>query len=421
MKCHLLARPARGSGLSSGSLARSCGRGGGGPRGRRSSATGGRVLCGAVDFDLSADQVALRDAAAGLLDDRCGMDVVRRACDSGGFDADLWGAMVEQGWTGIAVPEALGGVGLGTVEAAVLLEQTGAHLAPVPLLQQLAALAALAEGPWGERLLSGEAVACVARTPLERAGDGSVSGRPEPVIYGSRADVLVAPATATARTPMDDMPAPADDELVAVDLAGVARSPEPAMDQTRELAWIELGRRSGRQPLAAQRRWPPTWTGARCSTRRRCWAPPRTVMSLAVEYAKVREQFGRPIGSFQAVKHRCADMLVDVEGMRSAVYHAAWALGAAGPDAPGGRGHGQDLVQRRRGAGGRVGAAGPRRHRLHLGGRCAPVSQAGPARRCGLRRRPPPPGPPLRHPAGPPSRRSQHLARPVTQERLAGT
>ena len=175
-----------------------------------------------------------------LLDDRCGMDVVRRACDSGGFDDDLWAAMVEQGWTGIAVPEALGGVGLGTVEAAVLLEQTGAHLAPVPLLQQLAALAVLADGPWGERLLSGEAVACVARTPLDRAGDGSVSGRPEPVIYGARADVLVAPATATARTPMDDMVAPAGDELVAVDLAGIARSPEPAMDQTRELAWIEL-------------------------------------------------------------------------------------------------------------------------------------------------------------------------------------
>ena len=58
-----------------------------------------------------------------------------------------------------------------------------------------------------------------------------------------------------------------------------------------------------------------------------------TVMNLAVEYAKVREQFGRPIGSFQAVKHRCADMLVDVEGMRSAVYHAAWTLGAAGPNA----------------------------------------------------------------------------------------
>ena len=271
----------------------------------------------AVDFDLSADQVALRDAAAALLDDRCDMAAVRRACDSGGFDADLWAAMVEQGWTGIAVPEPLGGIGLGTVEAAVLLEQTGAHLAPVPLLQQLAALAVLADGPWGERLLSGEAVACVARTPLARAGDGSVSGRPEPVIYGARADVLVAPS---------------GDELVAVDLAGVARSPEPAMDQTRELAWIHLDAApavtaGGEEEAAAHLDRGAVFHSAEML------GGAETVMNLAVEYAKVREQFGRPIGSFQAVKHRCADMLVDVEGMRSAAYHAAWALGAGGSDA----------------------------------------------------------------------------------------
>ena len=277
-----------------------------------------RLRCGAVDFDLAADQMALRDAAAGLLDDRCDMADVRRACGGGGFDAGLWAAMVEQGWTGIAVPETLGGVGLGMIEAAVLLEQTGAHLAPVPLLQQLAALAVLADGPWGERLLAGEAVACVARTPLERAGDGSVSGRTEPVIYGARADVLVAPA---------------GDDLVAVDLTGVERSPEPAMDQTRELAWIDLDAApaitvGGPQEVAAH-----LDRGAVFHSAEMLGAA-EAVMNLAVEYAKVREQFGRPIGSFQAVKHRCADMLVDVEGMRSAVYHAAWSLGAASADAP---------------------------------------------------------------------------------------
>ena len=270
-----------------------------------------------MDFDLSADQVALRDAAAGLLDGRCDMVVVRRACGRGGFDAGLWADMVEQGWTGIAVPEPLGGVGLGTVEAAVLLEQTGAHLAPVPLLQQLAALAVLAGGPWGERLLSGEAVACVARTPLVRSGDGSVSGRTEPVVYGARAGVLVAPA---------------GEELVAVDLAGVARSPEPAMDQTRELAWIDLDAApaatvGGPREVAAH-----LDRGAVFHSAEMLGAA-EAVMNLAVEYAKVREQFGRPIGSFQAVKHRCADMLVDVEGMRSAVFHAAWALGSGGAEA----------------------------------------------------------------------------------------
>ena len=271
-----------------------------------------------MDFDLSADQVVLRDAAAALLDDRCDMAAVRRACDRGGFDADLWAAMVEQGWTGIAVPESLGGVGLGTVEAAVLLEQAGAHLAPVPLLQQLAALAVLADGPWGERLLSGEAIACVARTPLTRSADGSVSGRTEPVIYGARADVLVVPA---------------DDDLVAVDLSGVARSPEPAMDQTRELAWIDLEAAPATAVGGAQEAAAHLDRGAVFHSAEMLGAA-ESVMNLAVEYAKVREQFGRPIGSFQAVKHRCADMLVDVEGMRSAAYHAAWAIGAGTDDAP---------------------------------------------------------------------------------------
>ena len=272
-----------------------------------------------MDFDLSADQVALREAAAALLDDLCDTAAVRRACDNGGFDADLWTAMVEQGWTGIAVPESLGGVGLGTVEAAVLLEQTGAHLAPVPLLQQLAALAVLADGPWGERLLSGEAVACVARTPLARAKDGTVSGRTEPAVYGARADVLVAPA---------------GDELVAVDLSGVARSPEPAMDQTRELAWIDLDGAVAVTVGGAEEAAAHLDRGAVFHSAEMLGAA-EAVMGLAVEYAKVREQFGRPIGSFQAVKHRCADMLVDVEGMHSAVYHAAWAMGAA--DDPAGR------------------------------------------------------------------------------------
>ena len=270
-----------------------------------------------MDFDLSADQLALRDAAAALLDDRCDMAAVRRACEGGGFDAGLWAAMVDQGWTGIAVPESLGGVGLGTVEAAVLLEQTGAHLSPVPLAQQLIALGSVASGPWGERLISGEAVACVVRTPLERAGDGSVSGRPEPVVYGARADVLVAPA---------------GDELVAVDLAGVARSPEPAMDQTRELAWIDLDGAAAVTVGGADEVSAHLDRGAVFHSAEMLGAA-ETVMNLAVEYAKVREQFGRPIGSFQAVKHRCADMLVDVEAMRSAVYHGAWALGSGGPEA----------------------------------------------------------------------------------------
>lgn len=267
-----------------------------------------------MDFDLSPDQLALRDAARDLLAGQCSTARVRAA---DGFDADLWAAMVEQGWTGIAVDEALGGIGLGTVEAAVLLEQAGGSVAPVPLTQQLVALASLADTEWGPGLLSGATIAAVARTPLGLHDDGTVSGRPEPVIYGARADVLVVPA---------------GDTLVAVDLGSIERRPEPAMDLTRELAWVDLDHApatviGGKAEIAAHLDRGAVFHAAEML------GGAEAVMNLAVDYAKEREQFGRPIGSFQAVKHRCADMLVDVEGMRSVVYHAAWAIGAGDPDA----------------------------------------------------------------------------------------
>jgi alkylation response protein AidB-like acyl-CoA dehydrogenase len=274
-----------------------------------------------MDFDLSSDQTALRDAAKDLLDAECPSDRVRRAVD--GFDAELWRSMVEQGWTAIAVPEAAGGLGLGVVEAAVLLEQVGGHVAPVPLTQQLLALEVLAESEWGERLIMGDAVACVARTALTRHLDGTVSGRPEPVIYGARADLLLAPCIADS----------GELELVTVDLGGIDRGAEPAMDQTRELAWITLDHAAASTVGDADEVAAHLDRGAVFHSAEMLGGA-EAVMNLAVEYAEQREQFGRPIGSFQAVKHRCADMLVDVEGMRSAVYHAAWAIGAGDTDGP---------------------------------------------------------------------------------------
>lgn len=268
-----------------------------------------------MDFDLSPDQTALRDAARELLDAECSSMRVRAASD--GFDADLWASMVTQGWTGIAVPEDQGGVGFGMVEAAVLLEQSGAHVAPVPLAQQLVALGALAGSEWGPALVAGQSIACVARRSLERHADGTVSGSLEPIIYGARADVLVAPA---------------GDELVAVDLRSVARQAEPAMDQTRELARLTLEEQPATTVGGPDAVTAHLDRGAVFHSAEMLGAA-NAVMQLAVDYAKNREQFGRPIGSFQAVKHRCADMLVDVEGMRSAVYHAAWALGSESDEA----------------------------------------------------------------------------------------
>ena len=154
-----------------------------------------------MDFELSDDQVALQEAAQDLLDGLSDPLHVRAHMATGeDLDAALWRGMVEQGWLGVAVPEDRGGLGLGWVEAAVLLEQVGAHTAPVPLLGDLVAIDALlvADHPAVDSLVAGDALGCVAwsRDPgavaaEQRGGDWVLNGRPDPVIGASCADVAV--------------------------------------------------------------------------------------------------------------------------------------------------------------------------------------------------------------------------------------
>jgi alkylation response protein AidB-like acyl-CoA dehydrogenase len=262
-----------------------------------------------VDFELSDDQAALRDAAASLLGRRSPIPVVRAALGRDGEpDAALWQAMVDQGWCGLTTAEKLGGVGLGWVEAAVVLEQVGAQLAPAPILGQLVALDVLADTAWGEPLIAGDAVAAVAPR-LD-----------EPCVYAPTADVVVVPD---------------GERLVALDLRDHRPAVEPAMDLTRQLGWLRTADLAGARradvggPAEIQRHLD---LGSVAYAAELLGVAQRA-LDLAVAYAKERVQFGRPIGSFQAVKHRCADMLVDVEGMRSAVYWAAWSVGAGGDGA----------------------------------------------------------------------------------------
>jgi alkylation response protein AidB-like acyl-CoA dehydrogenase len=215
--------------------------------------------------------------------------------------------MVEQGWLGIELSEEDGGLGLGAVEVAVVVEELGRHAAPVPFVPAVLALGAFAEAgerAWVERLLGGDAIACIAWDPSA------------PVPYAASADVALVLA---------------DDGLYALELT--ERPPrEPAMDLTRELAWLSFDRSRARQIGGLDARTRLFDRGATFTSADLLGSASRA-LELAVEYAKDRVQFGRPIGSFQAVKHRCADMLVDVEGMRSTVYWAAWCIGADDPDA----------------------------------------------------------------------------------------
>jgi alkylation response protein AidB-like acyl-CoA dehydrogenase len=263
-----------------------------------------------VDFELSDDQRALQEAARDLLDGYASPTQVRAHLTSDQpYDAKLWTAMVEQGWMGITLAEAKGGLGLGWVEAAVLLEEVGRHVAPAPFLSSLLALEALAaagEDDWVQRLVSGAAVGCAAWTTNA------------PVIGASAADVaVIAGPTALQLVELDEG-------------AGGRPGAEPAMDGTRTLAWLkdrparQIGGADAAQALLDR---------AAVGFSAEMLGGAARILEMAAEYAKDRIQFGQPIGSFQAVKHRCADMVVDVEGMRSATWYAAWCLAAGDPDA----------------------------------------------------------------------------------------
>ena len=258
-----------------------------------------------MDFELSDDQVALRQAARDLLDKLAAPERVRLvAASDERVDRDLWHTMVEQGWLAIELAEDAGGLGLGMVETAVLLEELGRHVAPVPYLPTVLAAQALHEA--GEDDLAAELVGG------ERVG--AVAWHADPVVAGPLADVVVV---------VDD------DRLRVIESPGITA--EPAMDVTRPVGWLRdtSGGREIGGPDAVAR----LADRAAVGTSAELLGAAARVLELTADYAKDRVQFGKPIGSFQAVKHRCADMLVDVEAMRSAVYWAAWCIAAGHDDA----------------------------------------------------------------------------------------
>jgi alkylation response protein AidB-like acyl-CoA dehydrogenase len=303
-----------------------------------------------VEFELSSDQQDLAAAAGVLLDGLATRGRIRAFVGSGtpedtgardgGFDAPLWGAMAEQGWLAVERTEDAGGLGMGMVEVAVLCEQLGRRTAPAPFLGTIVAMAALqgagddeavpitaaAEAEqWAERLAGGEAVGTLAwaarpGTVVARSeGDRwFLTGRPEPTLYGAEAEVVVVvtgDAVFTVALPVGERPVV-----------------EPAMDRTRSLAWLHLDDTPAHRiggTAAARLVVDRVAVG---SSAELLGAASR-VLDMSVEYAKVRRQFGHPIGSFQALKHKLADALVDVEAMRSSAYYAAWCLATGDPEA----------------------------------------------------------------------------------------
>jgi alkylation response protein AidB-like acyl-CoA dehydrogenase len=301
-----------------------------------------------MPFVLSEEQNELSATVRNLLARRSDSGAVRGAVESApGYDEGLWRTLCEQvGAAGLAIPEEYGGAGFTLFETHVVLEQLGAALTPSPLLGSgvLAAQAVLQSGNEAacERLLPGIAegtlVAAVAwagedgRWHIDRCdvhatgGDGwTLSGSATLVLDGATADVLLVVA----------MVGPSQIGLFEVDPADdrVRRTPTPAMDTTLRLARVEFDGVPG-TPLAlhaAGLLGTVHDIAAVAVTALQVGAAQRG-LDMTVAYSKERVQFGRPIGSFQALKHRMADMLVEVETARSVSWAAAWSAARLEPE-----------------------------------------------------------------------------------------
>ena len=294
-----------------------------------------------MGITLTDAQEELRDLVRGFLADKAPREAVRRWMDSDdGYDPDLWHQMARQlGLQGLVLPERYGGAGYGLPELAVVLEELGGRLLPAPFFSTiaLAAQTLLASGDdqacrrYLPGIAEGDVTATVAVCDLNgswelsditttaRAGDGDwcLSGTKMFVVDGETADVILVVAR-----PGEGL------GLFAVDgnSPGLTTTRLDALDPTRRLARVDL------QDCRAQRIGP---AGDAAPFLRRALDMATVALAAeqiggaqaclddAVAYAKIRVQFDRPIGSFQAIKHKCADILLEIESARAAVLYAA--------------------------------------------------------------------------------------------------
>ena len=302
-----------------------------------------------MNFDFSADQKSLREQARKFLGEHASSARVRRILEGAApYDAELWRGMGEMGWLGTAIPEPYGGAGFGYLELCVLAEELGRSLAPTPFASTiyLAGEALLLAGSdaqkkrWLPRITQGAAIGCFAMaegphvaTPSNltaRVESGHLSGTKMPVLDGDVADFAVVLAA-------DGGAGGAGLFLVDLNGAGVMRTPVSTVDPTRSHAQIVF-QRVAVEPLGgAGQGWP---LAQRLLNRAAVLVAfeqlggAQASLEMAREYALGRFAFGRQIASFQAIKHKLADMYVAVELARSNAYYGAWALSKDAPELP---------------------------------------------------------------------------------------
>jgi alkylation response protein AidB-like acyl-CoA dehydrogenase len=285
-----------------------------------------------MNFEFTDDQGAIKRTASDFLAARYKPETVRELAESErGFTDEQWREISELGWPGVIVPEEHGGLGLGAVELVVIQEEMGHALAPSPLLSTISAalLLAAAGTPeqkerWLPALASGEARGTVAVWD-EQAGWAPDHSEAEAAAGALSATKIAVPDAAAANLLIV---AGANRRHYAVELSaqGVTTTPQDSLDSTRKLFRVELDG-AHVEPLADKpeeiaRAYATIITAVAAEN----VGVAQRAMEMAVAYAGDRKQFDRPIGSYQAVSHRCAQMLLEVEGARSLSYWAAWAL-----------------------------------------------------------------------------------------------
>jgi len=300
-----------------------------------------------MNFDFSDEQKELRDLARRFLKDQCPPEVVRGVLEGAApYDGKLWQGVVEQGWTATALPEEYGGIGFGYLELCVIAEELGRVTAPIPFSSSvyLASEALLLAGSNEQKskylpaIASGEAIGTVALA--EGAGNlspdsiaatfsgGKLNGTKIAVPDGDVAAFAVVLAKDGNGTSL---------ALVDLSQGGVSRQAVKTVDPTRSHATITI-KDAAAEPLGDAG---DGWTIAQRVLDRAAvlfafeqLGGATAAMEMGRNYGIERYAFGRPIGSFQTIKHRLADMFVKNELARSNCYFAAWALSTDAPDLP---------------------------------------------------------------------------------------
>ncbi|HEX2795324.1 MAG TPA: acyl-CoA dehydrogenase [Croceicoccus sp.] len=281
-----------------------------------------------MDFALNEEQQMIAETARAFFAENATSEATRVAMAADGIDRATWKAFCEDlGLAGLTAPEAFDGAGLGMVELATVAEAAGAQVAAVPLLGHVMAIAAVDAGgdeaqkaEWLPRLAAGEII-CAVGFAEDLTGEATLAGLIALVPHGAGATHLLVLGK---------------DRAALVDLvqSGVKVAPRVTMDQTRPYADIAVNDVAAAvlaDPVAA--RDAALAAGWLCLSAEALGAA-QAALDKTVAYAKERVQFGRPIGSFQAYKHRLADMMVEIEQARSAVYWAACAIDEGDPQAP---------------------------------------------------------------------------------------